>query len=362
MFPRSGTSATGSGAAHRASAHGSSTRRASTDGSSMRRAPAHGSPTRRASARGIAAIASTVAALVLVAGCASSSTPAASSPTTSGGSFPVTVQATNGAITISAEPKHIVSLSPTATEDLYAIGAGSQVVAVDESSDYPADVPKTSLDGVTPNAEAILKYKPDLVVAQSDSNGLVAAMTKVGVPVLVEPSATKLTDAYTQIEQLGQATGHTTAASSTVATMQKEINAAVAKAGSDHSNLSYYWELSSPAPYYSATSSTFIGQIMGLFGAKDIADSQSTAADGGYPILSTEYIVSSAPQLIFLADTVCCAQSAATVGSRPGWSDIPAVQKNQVVSLNDDIASRWGPRLPLLVEQIAAAVEKASGQ
>jgi iron complex transport system substrate-binding protein len=281
---------------------------------------------------------------------------------TASSAFPVTVHPANGAVTIAAEPKRIVSLSPTATEDLFAIGAGSQVVAVDESSDYPADVPKTSLDGVTPNAEAILKYQPDLVVAQADSNGLVAAMTKVGVPVLVEPSATKLADAYTQLEQLGQATGHAAAADSTAAGMQKEIAAAVAKAGSDHSNLTYYWELSSPAPYYSATSSTFIGQIMALFGAKDIADSQSTAADGGYPILSTEYIVGSAPQLIYLADTVCCGQSQATVAARPGWSGIPAVQKNQVVSLDDDIASRWGPRLPLLVQQIAASIEKASGQ
>jgi len=317
--------------------------------------------------RSIAAVAAAVAALALATGCTSTttgpSTTTGTSAAAAGSAFPVTVHPANGAgVTISAEPKHIVSLSPTATEDLFAIGAGSQVIAVDESSDYPAGVPKTSLDGVTPNVEAILKYQPDLVVAQADSNGLVAALTKVGVPVLIEPSAVKIADAYSQIQQLGQATGHTGAANSTVATMQKEIAAAVAKAGSDHSNLNYYWELSSPAPYYSATSSTFIGQIMALFGAKDIADSQSTAADGGYPVLSTEYIVGSEPQLIYLADTVCCGQSEATLAARPGWSGIPAVQKNQVVSLNDDIASRWGPRLPLLVQQIAASIEKASGQ
>jgi iron complex transport system substrate-binding protein len=315
--------------------------------------------------RSLYAAAAAIAALALVTGCAGTANTTANpsvTATATSGAFPVTVHPTNGAVTISAEPKHIVSLSPTATEDLFAIGAGSQVIAVDESSDYPADAPKTSLDGVTPNAEAILKYQPDLVIAQEDSNGLVAAMIKVGVPVLVEPSAATLADAYAQIVQLGQATGHTSAANSAAASIQTQIKAAVAKAGSNHANLTYYWELSSPAPYYSATSSTFIGQIMGLFGAKDIADSQSTAADGGYPVLSTEYIVSSAPRLIYLADTVCCGQSQTTVAARPGWSGIPAVQKDQVVSLNDDVASRWGPRLPLLVQQIAASIEKASGQ
>ena len=316
--------------------------------------------------RRVLAAAAATAALALAAGCSSvaNTTTGPINPpgSAAAGAFPVTVHAGNGSVTLAAKPTHIVSLSPTATEDLYAIGAGTQVVAVDESSDYPAGVPKTSLDGVTPNAEAILKYQPDLVIAQADSNGLVAAMAKVGVPVLVEPSAATLDDAYAQVEQIGQATGHASAADALAASMKTQIAAAVAQAGASHPDLTYYWELSSPAPYYSATSSTFIGQIMSLFGAKDIADSQSTSADGGYPVLSTEYIVSSGPQLIFLADTVCCGQSDATVAGRPGWSNIPAVQKHQVVSLNDDIASRWGPRLPQLVQQIAASVEKASGQ
>jgi iron complex transport system substrate-binding protein len=321
-------------------------------------------PGRRA--RTLGAAAAVTAALALATGCSSvnntTTGPVAAPATAGAAAFPVTVHAANGAVAVPARPTHIVSLSPTATEDLYAVGAGSQVIAVDESSDYPAGVPKTSLDGVTPNAEAILKYQPDLVIVQADSNGLAAAMAKVNVPVLIEPSAAKLDDAYTQIEQIGQATGHAEAATALAGSMKSQIAAAVAKAGASHPDLSYYWELSSPAPYYSATSSTFIGQIMSLFGAKDIADSQSTAADGGYPVLSTEYIVSSAPQLIFLADTVCCGQSGATVATRPGWSTIPAVQKNQVISLNDDIASRWGPRLPQLVQQIAASIQKASGQ
>ncbi|HTJ68050.1 MAG TPA: ABC transporter substrate-binding protein [Actinospica sp.] len=256
-----------------------------------------------------------------------------------------------------AEPHRIVSLSPTATEDLFAIGAGSQVVAVDKDSDYPASVPKTTLDPMTPNVEAILKYSPDLVVASQDSNGLVAALKKVGVATLIEPAANTLNDAYTQIEQLGKATGHVSSADSTVATMKSEIAEAVTQAGSKHADLSYYWELD--PTYYSTTSSTFIGQIVGLFGLKNIADKVDKAADGGYPQLSSEYIVQSSPSIVFLADTKCCGANATTVAARPGWSSIQAVKVDDVVGLDDDVASRWGPRLPQLVEAIAAAVEKA---
>jgi iron complex transport system substrate-binding protein len=312
-----------------------------------------------------AATAAPLLALGLAA-CSSSGTGASgsgSSPTTaaSAGSgaahFPVTIDATNGKVTLSASPSRIVSLSPTATEDLFAIGAGKQVVAVDQDSDYPADAPHTSLDGITPNTEAILKYQPDLVVASADSNGLVAALQKVGVPVLIEPAAATLDDAYNQIDQLGEATGHPASAESTVSTMKSEIAASVRQAGTDHTNLSYYWELD--PTYYSATSSTFIGQIVGLFGLKNIADKVDKAADGGYPQLSSEYIVQSSPGIVFLADTVCCGASAKTVAARPGWSGVTAVKVDDVVGLNDDIASRWGPRLPQLVQQIAAAVEKA---
>ena len=90
--------------------------------------------------------------------------------------FPVTVHAANGPVTLAHKPARIVSLSPTATEDLFAIGAGGQVVAVDDQSNYPPKAPKTKLSGYTPNAEAIAAYKPDLVVASSDANGLLAAL------------------------------------------------------------------------------------------------------------------------------------------------------------------------------------------
>jgi len=299
-----------------------------------------------------------VAAPILAAGCSSSpSTSAAASPKASS-AYPMTLTALNGAVTIKSRPDRIISLSPTSTEDLYAVGAGKQVVAVDSDSDYPSGAPVTSLSGLTPNVEAIAKYRPDLVIASEDSDGLVSGLGKLGVPVLIEPAATNLDGAYQQIDQIGQATGHDTQAETTVASMKSQIAADVAQAG--HKDLTYYWELSAN-PYYSATSQTFIGQVVSLFGLKNIADAANKASDGGYPELSEEYIVAARPQIVFLADNEAAdgGQTPAIVGKRPGWSVIPAVKDGEVIALNDDIASRWGPRLPQLVEEIAQAVEHA---
>jgi len=273
----------------------------------------------------------------------------------------VTVAAADGTVTIPAEPARIVSLDPTGTEDLYAVGAGKQVVAVDQYSDYPAGVPRTSLSGLTPNIEAIAKYNPSLVVASQDSGALVAGLKKLGIPVLIEPAVATLNAAYAQIEQIGQATGHGAQAASVVAGMRQQIGAQILKAGTDHKNLTYYWELSAN-PFYSAASSTFIGGVVGLFGLRNVADKASKPADGGYPQLSQEYIVTAKPQIIFLADNQAAdgGQTPAVVAKRPGWSGIPAVKDNEVIGLNDDVASRWGPRLPQLVEEIAQAVESAS--
>jgi iron complex transport system substrate-binding protein len=292
------------------------------------------------------------------AGQSSSATPAAGTATAA--SFPVTIKAANGPVTVKSKPTRIVSLSPTSTEDLYAVGAGSQVVAVDADSNYPPGVPKTSINGMTPNIEAIARYNPSLVIAWQNTGGVVPGLAKLGVPVLLEPAVSTLDGAYAQIEQIGQATGHATQAQRLVAGMKEQIAGDVRKAGSGHRNLTYYWELGAN-PFFSVASSTFIGQVMRMFGLKDVADAADKASDGGYPEVSEEFIITSRPQLIFLADNQASdgGQTPAVVARRPGWSVIPAVQNHEVIPLNDDVASRWGPRLPQLVAQIAQAIEQA---
>jgi iron complex transport system substrate-binding protein len=250
-------------------------------------------------------------------------------------------------------PHRIVSLSPTATESLFAIGAGKQVIAVDDQSDYPKRAPRTSLSGYTPNVEAIAGYRPDLVLLSGDANGVVAGLRKLGIRVLLQPAAKTLPDAYAQIRQLGAVTGHKRAAVTLVAHMRKVI--AQTLKSTPKRRLAVYHELD--PTYYSATSRTFIGRIYKLFGLRNIADAADSAGTG-YPQLSGEYILSANPGLIVLADTRCCGQSAATVAARPGWSGLAAVKSRRVVSIDDSVASRWGPRIVDFVRAVGKALRR----
>ncbi|MFD1938104.1 ABC transporter substrate-binding protein [Nonomuraea mangrovi] len=302
---------------------------------------------------------------VVLAGCGQTPAPAApsssapsSAPSSSGAAaqdaaFPATVQAGNGAVTIAAKPQRIVSISPTATETLFAIGAGPQVVAVDDMSTYPAEAPKTDLSGFNPNVEAIIAHKPDLVVASDDK--VAAQLAKVNVPVLVEPAATKIDEAYDEIIDLGTATGNKAKADEVVAGMKDKLGA-LSSAAPQAKKLSYYHELDTTP--YAATSTTFIGQIYGMFGLVNVADKAPEAA-GGYPKLSAEFVARADPDLIFLADVKCCQQSRETLAKRPGWQNLKAVKNDRVIQLDDDIASRWGPRIVDLATAIGEAVRKA---
>jgi iron complex transport system substrate-binding protein len=284
---------------------------------------------------------------------ASGATTGTGTPGTEAAEFPVTVTGANGEVTIDEQPQRIVSLSATSTEDLFAIGAGDQVVAVDDQSNYPAEAPKTDLSGYPPNVEAIGGYDPDLVV-MSDAS-VVAELEAIDVRVLVLEAATTLDEAYAQIETLGEATGQVEGANDVIEEMRTGIDKIVASVEPSEPPLTYYHELDQT--FYTATSSTFIGEVYSLLGLENIADE---ADDGsGYPQLSPEFIVSANPDLIFLADVKCCGQSGETVAARDGWGSINAVQEDRVVELDDDIASRWGPRIVELLQTVADEVQAA---
>ena len=300
-----------------------------------------------------------VAALVLALGCTAcaSAGQAASTGRTSstGKSFPVTVRAANGAVRVTSRPAAIMSLSPTATEMLYAIGAGSQVKTVDEFSDYPARAPRTKLDGYQPNIEAIVAYKPDLVLISNNIDNLEQRLASLSIPVLDLPAPANLNGEYAEFDQLGQATGHLAQARREVASLRAQVARIVAAAPHHSGPLTYYYELEQD--YYSLSSATFVGSLLSLLGMKSIADkAKGAAAAGGYPQLSAEYILKANPDYIILADTVCCHQDAATVAHRPGWASLAAVRDGHVIGLNDDIASRWGPRIVDLLRTVETAI------
>ena len=314
------------------------------------------------SRRACAALVASAASLVaLSAACSSSGSPAPSSASSSGTTaasaahFPVTVHAGNGTVTIAGKPAAIVSLSPTATEMLYAIGAGAQVKAVDKDSDYPAGTPRTTLNAVALNAEAVAKYQPDLVVAAGLAPAQAQQLAKLNVKVLDEPAATDVSQSYQQLTQLGDATGHPDGAATVIASMKQKI-AATLKTASKRA-ATYYYELDQT--YYSVTSTTFIGRVLRLLGLTSIADAaKGAAASGGYPQLSAEFILKADPDYVFLADTRCCQQSLTTIGKRPGWSALSALRGGRVISLDDSIASRWGPRVVDLLSTVAGALQQ----
>lgn len=246
-------------------------------------------------------------------------------------------------------PSRIISLSPTATEMLFAIGAGHQIVAVDSASDYPKSAPRTTLSGLEPNLEAIAKYRPQLVVISYNPGNFEKSLEKLGIKVLLQDAPSNLAGTYGQIDQLGAATGHVSSAEALVARMRREISSALRAAPRFSNAPTFYYELDQSG--YSATSGTFVGRLLAMFGLRDIADA-AKGASSGYPQLSTEYIVKKNPDLIFLADTICCHQSFGTVAKRPGFKVTVAVKDRDVFGLNDDVASRWGPRVVLLTRDI----------
>jgi len=269
--------------------------------------------------------------------------------------FPVTIVTPSGSVTVAKKPRRIVSLSPTATESLFAIGAGSQVIAVDDRSDFPKSAPRTRLSGFTPNVEAIAGYRPDLVVIAYDPKGLSTALARLGITVVHHDGARSFAEAYRQIRQLGLATGHAPEAGRLVAGMKTRIGRIVERSRPTGARLSVFHELD--PDLFSATSKTFVGKVYAALGMRNIADAADSTGSG-YPQLSAEYVVSASPDVIVLADGVCCGQRPATVAARPGWDRISAVRTGSIVRVDDSIASRWGPRLVNFFRAMSSALAR----
>jgi len=294
--------------------------------------------------------------VVVVAACSGPDSAATTTSTLGGAGFPTTVEADNGSVTIDQRPVAIISLSSTATEMLFAIGAGPQVMAVDDQSNYPTEAPVTDLSGFTPNLEAILSYEPDLVVITFDPGELIAGLETAGVPVLSYTAAFTIDDVYRQMEALGAATGNSEIAQQANETIEADLAEIVENSAGVGDDVTYYHEID--ALLYTVTSSTFFGEIYGLFGMDNVADpADEDGSFFGYPQLSEEYVVASDPNIIYLAN-VLYGESAETVATRPGWDVMTSVKNGDIVELDSDVASRWGPRIVEFAQSIADGLEE----
>ncbi len=300
-----------------------------------------------------------LAAVVLLAACGDDKAASDASPAPSTATTPAPIATQPAASTTSTlpPPSKIISLSPTGTEMLFAIGAGDQVLAVDDQSDYPPEALQKphDLSGFEPNVEAIAALEPDLVVIGDDFTGLTPQLEALGLTVWSGPAAKSFDDVYAQIEQLGAVTGHVGEAAELVLKMQTEIDAVVRAVPEPAQPLTYYHELDNT--YYSVTENTFVGHVYSLLGLRSIADFQEVSSD--FPQLSAEAIIAADPDFIFLADG-SFGESPETVAARPGWEALKAVTKGNVVVVDDDLSSRWGPRIVDFVSAVSAVVAKAT--
>jgi iron complex transport system substrate-binding protein len=281
--------------------------------------------------------------------------PVSAAPTAT--KYPLIISSGGYSTTIAKKPTRIISLSPSATESLFEIGAGKQVLAVDSYSNFPKSAPITELSAFEPNVEAIIALKPDLVVLSVDamkSMVVKEALEKLKIPVLMEKAPENLAQAYKEIEILGAVTDRTLEAKRVTFKMAALIKSIINRTKKTV-KITFFHELDNTL--YSVTSDTFIGKVYKDFGLVNIADKAAGADSYGYPQLSAEYLLKADPDVIFLADAEY-GESAATVKARAGWSGITAVTKKNVFALPNDIPSRWGPRLVDFYRYVAACLSK----
>ena len=277
-------------------------------------------------------------------------------PANAASHYPLVIYSADFQTKINKKPTRIISLSPTATEILFAIGANKQVLAVDDNSNFPLNVPKSQLSGFSPNVEAIVALNPDLVVLQIDSaksKSVRDSLTKLGIPVVMEKSASKISDAYNEIELLGKITDRSSAAETLTTSMKRRITK-ILSASAKKEKYRFFHELDNTL--YSATSKTFIGNVYKDFGLTNVADAASSTDSAGYPQLNAEYLIKSNPQIIFLADAQY-GETSTTVKARQGWQGIDAVINSKIVELPADIPSRWGPRIVDFYEIVAKTIK-----
>jgi len=267
-------------------------------------------------------------------------------------SYPLTIVDTVGReVTIGAQPQRIASLSPAATEILFAIGAGDQVIAVDMFSNYPEEATtRQQLDAYEPNLEAIAGIGPDLVLLFYDPGELADSLERLGITTAVlgsvEETPESVEAVFDQIGLLGFMTDHLQEAGDLVAEMQDRVDAVEEALAGVEQGPRIFHEVD--ATLYTAAPDSFVGGLYKILKAQNIA----AGADQPFPQLSQEVIIERDPEVIILADGAY-GESPDTVKARPGWGNISAVRSDRIFVIDPDMVSRPGPRCVDALEALA---------
>ena len=246
-------------------------------------------------------------------------------------------------------PERIVSTAPTPTEILFAVGAGDLVVGVDEYSDYPAEVLNiTKVGSYTLNTEIIISLQPDLIVS-SDLVPLsqLELLEDNGIPFVILATRT-LDDVLKDIRLVGILTGHVEEANDLADNLEDRIEAVTEKTQAEgvvkpRVYLEYY-------PYWTYGPGSFGNDLIALAGGKNIAENSTSE----YPMLSGEFVIAQDPEIIIYTVGYMTTTTAEEISSRPGWYSITAVEEGNILSIDDNLVSRYGPRIVDGLEELAA--------
>jgi len=299
-----------------------------------------------------------LAVILISAGCAPGANPAAEA------TAPATAEPTTAAVEITdglgrqvqlaAPAQRIVSLAPSNTEILFAIGAGDQVAGRDEFSDFPSqvkDLPSVGGGFGDYNLEAIVNLEPDLVLAaEINTPEQVQALADLGLNVFWLANPTSMDEMYANLLTVGQLTGHEAEAAELAASLEErvaEVERLVAGAGESPS---VFYELDSTEPNapWTAGPGTFIDTLISMAGGENVA----ADIEGQYVQLSLEKLVIEDPDIILLGDAAYGA-TPESVGQRSGWESLAAVKNERVYPFDDNLVSRPGPRLVEGLETLA---------
>lgn len=259
-------------------------------------------------------------------------------------------------VSLAAPARKVVSLAPSNTEILFAVGAGAQTIGRDEFSDYPEaakSLPSVGGSNGNYSVEQIAALKPDLVLAaEINTPEQVKALTDVGLTVYYLSNPKTLEDLYTNIETVAKLTGHEADGAPLVASLQARVAAVDAKIAPLSARPTVFYEIdaSDPAKPYSAGPGTFVDLLISRAGGANLVD--LAGIRDAYPQVSLEQVVSTNPTIILLGDAAY-GTTPASVAQRPGWNTIAAVQSNQVFAFDDNLVSRPGPRLVDGLEALA---------
>ncbi len=255
--------------------------------------------------------------------------------------------------------KRIVSLMPSNTEILYELGLGKDVVGVSTVDDYPKDVKKgkEQFNTMNLNKEALLKVKPDLILAHESQKGtskkVLDSLEKNGVKVVYVKDAQSLDQTYETFKQIGKVTGREHEANELIDETKHNVEKVIKSVPRHHRSQSVFMEVSSKPEIYTAGKHTFFDDMLAQLDAKN-----SFSNIEGWKPVDKESIIKKNPDILISTEGLSKSDYYKVIKKRDGFRQIKAVKNGRIETVNGDEISRPGPRIDEGLKQLRDAIYK----